>query len=86
MFYAANNSYASATDIGFANTWFVVGFETRRERDDYVAAATDMAARAITRAEVRQYAQQDTIPTGFYSGRRGYVVQTGTAGDCVYIR
>ena len=56
MFYAADNSYSSETDIGFVNTWYVLAFETRRTRDEYVNTAPGMAARSIKRNEVVRYA------------------------------
>lgn len=55
MYYAAINSRATETSIGFANTWGVLGFATRQMRDAYVKRATDMATRAITSKEVSIY-------------------------------
>lgn len=55
MYYAAVNSYANETSVGFANTWSVIGFATRATRDAYVEIATDMATRAISAAEMRKY-------------------------------
>lgn len=55
MFYVAENHYSSETSIGFANTWYVVGFATRAARDAHVAQAKDMATRAIKAAEIRLY-------------------------------
>lgn len=37
MFYAQYNVFGSDTDMGFANTWQVVGFATRKARDSWVA-------------------------------------------------
>lgn len=55
MFYAAVNSRATETSVGFANTWSVLGFATRAMRDAYVRRATDLATRAITSKEVGTY-------------------------------
>ena len=55
MYYAAVNSYATETSIGFANTWSVLGFASRQARDDYVKQATDRATKAITSREIRAY-------------------------------
>lgn len=55
MFYAAVNSYATETSMGFANTWGVLGFATSQMRDAYVQSAKDMATKAITSKEVRTY-------------------------------
>jgi hypothetical protein len=55
MYYAAINSYANATSVGFANTWGVLGFASRKMRDAYVKRATDMATCAITSKDVRKY-------------------------------
>lgn len=85
MYYAADNFYASPTTVGFANTWFVSGFATRAARDAYVADSDGMAARAITRRELRKYAERDTIPHGFDAGRSAMVVRIGDAGECQYI-
>lgn len=55
MFYAAVNSYATETSIGFANTWGVLGFATRQMRDAYVRQANDLATRSITSKEISAY-------------------------------
>ena len=55
MFYAAINSRATETSVGFANTWGVLGFATKVMRDAYVERATDLATKAITSKEVRGY-------------------------------
>ena len=55
MYYAAVNSYATETSIGFANTWGVLGFATKAMRDAYVKRATDLATKPITSRELRDY-------------------------------
>lgn len=55
MYYAAINSYATETSVGFCNTWSVIGFATRFTRDAYVWEATDLATKAILASELRQY-------------------------------
>lgn len=71
MFYAATNSYASETSTGFANTWGVLAFSTRAARDAYVASATDLATRAITRREITQYVSRKPRP---FTGER-YIIE-----------
>lgn len=55
-FYAATNSYASATDVGFSNTWNVLAFDSKTARDAFVESSNDLATRAITKREVTKYA------------------------------
>lgn len=55
-FYAADNRYSSPTDIGFSNTWYVLVFDSRKARDQYVENAEGLAARAITKRDVTNYA------------------------------
>ena len=55
MYYAAINTRATETSIGFANTWGVLGFSTKTMRDAYVQRATDLATQAITAKEVVKY-------------------------------
>jgi len=52
MFYAATNSYATESSIGFSNTWGAIAFESKSTRDDFVKSSTDLATRAITKKEV----------------------------------
>lgn len=54
MYYAAINSYGSTTSRGFANTWNVLVFNTKRNRDNYVAlkSETNITARAIKKSEI----------------------------------
>ena len=58
MYYAAINSYATDTSVGFCNTWSAIGFATRATRDAYVHCATDMATRAILASELRSYGEK----------------------------
>lgn len=55
-FYARNNPYGDATGTGFANTMQVKSFESKRERDEWVAANedTNMAVCAITARRAHQ--------------------------------
>lgn len=55
MFYAADNHYGSQTDLGFANTWYVVAFLTKASRDAYVEASDRLSTRAIKAREVKKY-------------------------------
>ena len=55
MYYAAVNSYATSTSVGFANTWSVIGFQTRAMRAAYIQSADDLATRAILSKEIRSY-------------------------------
>lgn len=70
MFYAAVNSRASETSVGFANTWGVLGFATKAMRDAYVQRSTDMATRSITSKEV-----------GKYDAKLGQIDHYDAAGD-----
>jgi len=62
MYYAAANSYATQTSIGFSNTWHAIGFATRQMRDAYVQQAKDLATKAIKADEI-----------AIYNGKRGQV-------------
>jgi len=55
MFYAATNAYATANSIGFANTWDVIGFESKTMRDTFVNNASDMATRTCKVSEFTKY-------------------------------
>ena len=55
MKFAANNSYATDNDQGFANTWFVLAFEDAASRDAYVANAKGLAVKAIAKTEISRY-------------------------------
>jgi len=54
-FYAAINSYASSTSIGFSDAWGYLAFDTKKLRDAYVANATDIATKAIRSTECKKY-------------------------------
>lgn len=62
MYYAASNYHADSTSVGFANTWYVQVFETKSARDEYVACATDLATRAISKQEIRKYTSKAPRP------------------------
>ena len=54
-YYAATNDYADESSVGFANTWTVLAFANKRDRDRWVAAQTDLASRAIRKNDVKKY-------------------------------
>lgn len=62
-YFAAGNSFASETDVGFDNTWYVLAFDSRKARDDYVSIARDLATRAIRRDQVTAYAENLCLNT-----------------------
>lgn len=51
-YYVAMNSYCSETSDGFTNTWFIVCFKTRAERNKAIEDGI-LAARPLTRDEYR---------------------------------
>lgn len=55
MKFAANNTYATETSFGFANTWYVLAFRDKESRDAYVEKAKGIAVKAITRKEIPFY-------------------------------
>lgn len=59
MYYAKHNAYGSDTSAGFANTWAVVAFQSRKDRDAYcdndnqgIQVATRRDARHIQRDDI----------------------------------
>jgi hypothetical protein len=64
MKFAANNSYATDTDQGFANTWYVLAFEDKQSRDEYIAKSHGLAVKAITKAEIPTYIEAPKPFTG----------------------
>lgn len=71
MFYAANNQYSNQTSVGFANTWYVLVFDSKKNRDDYVNNSSDLACRAIKRKEISKYLND--VPKPFTSECYGIV-------------
>ena len=55
MFYAAQNLKSTASDIGFANTWFCFGFQSKKMRDAHVAESNDPSIRAIKASQIGKY-------------------------------
>jgi len=98
MYYAATNSYATETSVGFYNTWGVMAFETKKERDQFVKDATDLATKAITRREVPGYINPTPKPFSgeayiiaksfaeAFTDDEVLVVTVGCSNDVGYIR
>lgn len=74
-FYAATNNHANTYSVGFANTWFVMAFGSRKARDAFVAAATDRATRAITKREITRYASNWSETRNEYNRPRPFTNQ-----------
>ena len=54
-YYAADNLYSSETSVGFANTWFVIAFSSKKSRDQFVMERKGVAIRPIKRSEISRY-------------------------------
>ena len=85
--YAAINSFADEYSVGFENTWSVIAFHTKRDRDNYVAAAKDLATRAVPYHEVTQYVSRKPKPwTGeYYAIVAPYLEEPGTMAGFVEV-
>lgn len=75
IYYAATNDYASSTDVGFDNTWNVIGFESKSARDSFVESCDDLATRAIAKREVTKYA------SNWHMARNEYVKPAPFSGE-----
>lgn len=53
-FYAAENSYGSATSFGFANTWYAIRFDSRQERDGWVERRNTLTAEECSAMTARK--------------------------------
>jgi hypothetical protein len=54
-FFAAYNQYGSETSIGFANTWEVIAFTSKKARDEFVENSNDISFRKIKKKEIGYY-------------------------------
>jgi hypothetical protein len=56
-FYAAINVRGNETSIGFSNTWGVLEFTSKAERDEFVEITKErnISVRAIKATEVKKY-------------------------------
>lgn len=59
MFYAAHNHYSTPTSIGFSNTWLVLAFDTKANRNAWVDGNDGKAARAITRKDIPKFVSRE---------------------------
>ena len=59
-FYAARNDFGSETSTGYANTWKVFAFSSKRARDAWIkwAGKYDISVHAIKRAEIKNYVER----------------------------
>lgn len=54
-YYAANNTFGTESSFGFANTWFVLAFSNKVDRDNYVDCCSEVSATKIKRSEIKEY-------------------------------
>jgi len=55
MHYSLHNHYASETDVGLANTYYVLAWRDRASRDAYVSAQTDRCSAPVRRRDIGKY-------------------------------
>lgn len=56
-YFSAHNYYASTTDVGFANMWYVLVWESRKARDEHLKTRNDLASHAIPKSEIGKYVE-----------------------------
>lgn len=61
MFYAADNRYGSETSTGFQNTWVVLAFNTKQERDKFVEKSSRQSTRAIKAKEIKKWVDDGEV-------------------------
>jgi hypothetical protein len=66
MIYGAYNTHADLDrgNHGFINTWMVVRFATRKEREDFLVAFEHKKAKAVTRKEAEWIHERDYSSAG----------------------
>ena len=55
MFYVAKNCYSTESSIGFCNTWYVVGFKAKKDRETHFQSCPQLATRKIAANEIKKY-------------------------------
>jgi hypothetical protein len=63
-FYAAENSYGSATSFGFANTWYAIRFDSRQERDEWVSRQNTLTAEKCSAKAARKLGVSMAVHNG----------------------
>ncbi len=64
-YYSAHNLWANETSIGFANTWYILAWESRKARDAHVKErCRDPASRAIKRDDIGKYIHRPKASSG----------------------
>lgn len=66
-FYMAHNYMGSQYSQGFANTWEVWVFSSKVARDDYIKNSLNITDKAISKSQVKDYADK---PKPFSGQRR----------------
>lgn len=57
-YFAVDNAYSTETSMGFSNTWMVLVFLSRKDRDDFVSNSKDLGTKAIKRSEIGEYLEK----------------------------
>ncbi len=63
-YYAKDHHYASSTSHGFANDTFVMVFESKSQRDDWVGKSDSLGAESIRRDQVTREATNVNLSQG----------------------
>jgi len=67
-YYAIENLYGSETSHGFANTWQVLVFASKKGRDEYVTNSTNLTTEKIKKSELSLYTPYVKPWSGDYLG------------------
>lgn len=63
-YYAEDNVFGTSTSHGFANTWFVLMFTDKKERDEYVDNSRRLTTRVIKAKDVRKKNIRSVVLSG----------------------
>lgn len=54
-YFAVTNSYSTASSLGFSNTWKVLAFTNKTDRDNFVLSSNKLATKSIRKSEIGKY-------------------------------
>lgn len=71
-YFAKANSYATNVNAGFANTWDVLVFTTKKERDSFIENDSRIGTSAISKKEVTKWASNYSLTQNKHNAPRPF--------------
>ena len=81
LYYAADNTFGTSVSWGFANTWYLIAFDSLSERNTYVRESKILTTRKVNASDIGKYGEIEHL---YVNGTHHSVIRIEGYGEQEY--